>query len=253
MENKKVGILGYGEIGKAIAAFYEDPFIHDPYIPNMETKKMYEISDGVKLDYLHVCIPYIDEMTFCDAVKNAIARWGEGAIVFIHSTVPVGTTEIIGEYHKFVVHTPVRGVHPNLVEGIKTFTKYIGADFSGSGRVAGEHFAELGIPFTIVYKSRTTELLKLLDTTYYGLAIAYHAYAEKLCRRENVPFDVVMTDANNTYNQGYVKLDMSNVVRPVLYAPEDGKIGGHCVIQNADKLLEQYGDDPILQAILRHK
>lgn len=98
----------------------------------------------------------------------------------------------------------------------------------------------------------TTELLKLLDTTYYGLAIAFHGYAEKLCERNHLDFNLVMTMANQSYNEGYQKLGKSNVVRPVLSAPGE-KIGGHCVIPNAEILLEQFGSDPILQAILKYK
>lgn len=241
---KKIGILGYGEVGKAIASFYEDPFIQD-----LETMKF---PSQIQFDILHICIPYFG-LQFEIDVKFAIEKWAQGALVFIHSTVPVGTTEKIGEYHRMVVHSPVRGVHPNLAQGLKTFPKYVGADFAGSGRLAGEHLQEIGIDPVILFKSKTSELLKLLDTTYYGLAIAFHDYAAKLCEKEGVNFDMVMTEANRSYNKGYSKLGKSNVMRPILFAPEGSKIGGHCVIPNAELLLQQFGDDPILQTILRHK
>lgn len=240
----RVGVLGYGEVGSAIAAFYDDPAIHD-------ITKGSQFPDNLQLDILHVCIPY--SPGFHDVVKTAIAKWAEGGLVIIHSTVPVGTTEKIAEYHKMVVHSPVRGVHPKLKEGIETFIKFIGADFAGAGRLASEHFNTIGIQAFVMHKSKTTEMLKLLDTTYYGLAIAYHAYAAKLCEKEGLNFDMVMTLANDSYNEGYTKLGKTNVIRPVLHAPDGGKIGGHCVIPNAALLREQFGDDLILQSILRHK
>jgi hypothetical protein len=43
-----------------------------------------------------------------------------------------------------VVHSPVRGVHPYLYEGIKTFVKYIGADNKEAGNMADTHLKGLG-------------------------------------------------------------------------------------------------------------
>lgn len=242
-QDKKIGILGMGEIGKAIARFYPVHFEKDLDRNEFENQS---------LDFLHVCIPG-NLPNFVDLVLENIKAYAHGAIVIIHSTVPVGTTKKISDVHKFTVHSPCRGVHPNLYEGIQTFVKYVGADDAGTGRLVAEHFEKLGIKTSVVYKSETTELLKLLDTTYYGLAIAFHSYAQKLCDQQGVNFDVVMTDANGSYNQGYWQLEKRNVIRPVLYPPKDDKIGGHCVVPNAKLLKEQFGDDPLLDSILRHE
>ena len=45
---------------------------------------------------------------------------------------------------------------------------------------------------------------------------------------------------------------MENVVRPVLYPPKDGKIGGHCVIPNAE-LCKKFFDSTVLDYILELK
>lgn len=244
--DKKIGIMGFGEVGKAIASFYEDPFILDPH------EDLF-ISEGVELDVLHVCIPCSSQIDFIGAVTAAIEAHAKGAVIFIHTTVPVGTTAFIGKTYPHIVHSPIRGIHPTLAAGIRTFPMYLGADFAGAGRLAAEHLEQIGITPVVLFKSATTELLKLLDTTYYGLCIAFHAYAEKLCEQEEVNFDMVMTEANKSYNEGYAVLGKPNVIRPVLFAPEGGKIGGHCVIPNAEILRNAFGDDPILQTILRHK
>lgn len=189
-----------------------------------------------------------------DIVANAIGEVGTNAVVIIHSTVPVGTTEKIAKVHPFVVHSPVRGVHPNLYEGLKTFVKYVGGEHSGAVRLAVEELQALGMPCQAVLKSRTTELLKLLDTTYYGVVIAFHEYAFRLCAKEGLKFDAVMAEANNSYNAGYMALGKPNVIRPILSAPSEmskGKIGGHCVVQNARILAQQFGDPlHLLEAIL---
>jgi len=54
----KIGILGYGEIGKAIARFYKNPVIKDLNRDN-----------GLnEVDVLHICIPYNDR--FVGIVKK---------------------------------------------------------------------------------------------------------------------------------------------------------------------------------------
>lgn len=246
----KIGILGYGEVGRAMASFYEKPYVRD-----LERDDFAGLmATGRVLDVLHVCLPHSPgfDAIVGDAIRNSCPQ----GVVIIHSTVPVGTTQRIREQVGVdaigLVHSPVRGVHPELALGIKTFIKYIGSDSPTAGEYASAHLESLGIRTMVLYKSRTSELLKLLDTTYYGIAIAFHAYAHGLCEKEEVNFDMVMSDANETYNEGYKALRKDNVVRPVLTAPR-GQIGGHCIIPNAELLKKEYGDDPILKAILRHK
>ena len=225
----KIGIVGHGHVGQAVAKLYSETdttktwfsfdkiLIYDPYQGMMD-----DISD---VDILNVCIPYTKD--FVSVVSDLpTANW----YTVIHSTVPVGTTEKFG--HKFL-HSPVRGVHPNLYEGLKTFVKFIGGDEQLAQAYSG-HLKTLGIETHICKDAKTTELSKLADTTYYGLCIAFTSDMKKLCDEYDLDFMEVMTKYNNTYNEGYKKLGKPNVVRPVLY-PTD-KIGGHCIIPNA-KLL----------------
>ncbi|MDO8470740.1 MAG: hypothetical protein Q7S63_02065 [bacterium] len=223
MKTANVGILGYGEVGQAIAKFYSNPKIKD-----------LKRDDGLKgVEILHVCIPW--SRNFLPIVKKAI-RDIRPKLVIVHSTVPPGTTKKLG---KNAVHSPIRGVHPNLFLGIKTFVKYIGADDKKAGKQAEAHLRSLGMKTKLVFPSSATEIGKLLDTTYYGLCIAWHGEMKKICDKLGVDFEDAVVDFNTTYNQGYVTLGKPNVVRPVLYAPE-GFIGGHCVIPNAEILSSQY-------------
>lgn len=214
-----VGILGYGEVGQAIAEFYSKPKIRD--LDKNDNLK------GIKV--FHVCIPY--DKNFVKTVKNEIRKI-KPRLTIIHSTVAPGTTKKIGGA---VVHSPIRGTHPQLYKGIKTFVKYIGADDKRIGKEAKKHLESLGLKVKVFYPSTTTELGKLLDTTYYGVCIAWHGEMKKMCDKFGVNFDEVVTDFNTTYNEGYTKLGEKNVVRPVLYPPEEG-IGGHCIIPNTEIL-----------------
>jgi UDP-N-acetyl-D-mannosaminuronate dehydrogenase len=229
-----IGILGFGEIGKAIAEFYENPKIKD-----------LNRDDGLEgVEVLHVCIPWSND--FVKTVKNQIKKI-QPKLTIIHSTVVPGTTKKIGGS---VVHSPVRGVHPDLFKGIKTFVKYIGADNKAAAELAEVHLGSLGVKTKTFFPAATTELGKLLDTSYYGVCIAWHGEMAKLCNKFGVDFKKAVADFNQTYNSGYEKLGMKNVVRPVLYAPQNG-IGGHCVIPNA-KILANFGKSKALDLILEY-
>jgi hypothetical protein len=227
-----VGILGYGEIGKAVAKFYKNPKIKD-----------LNRDDGLEgVEVLHVCIPYNDK--FVGIVKKEIGQI-HPKLTIIHSTIAPGTAKKIGG---MVVHSPVRGVHPYLHEGIKTFVKYIGADDKKAGSMAQKHLQGLGIKTKVFSPSTVTELGKILDTTYYGVCIAWHKEMKKICDILGADFQATVTDFNKTYNEGYSKLGKHNVVRPVLFV-DDKPIGGHCVVPNT-RILKKYYKSKAFDLIL---
>jgi len=232
---KNIGILGYGEVGKAIAKLYKNPIIKD-----------LKRDDGLEnIEVLNVCIPYNDN--FIATVKKEI-KIIKPKLTIIHSTVAPGTTKKIG---KIVVHSPVRGVHPNLYKGVKTFVKYIGADNKKAGQMAKKHLESLGIKTKVFYPSITTEIGKLFSTTYYGLCIAWHGEMKNICDKEGIDFGKAVRDFNETYNQGYEKLGKKNVIRPVLFPPDKG-IGGHCVVPNTE-ILKKYYKSQAFDLILKFK
>lgn len=231
----KVGILGYGEIGKAIAKFYHNPKIKD-----------LDRDDGLKgVEILHICIPWSNN--FVKIVKKEIKTIKQ-KLTIIHSTIAPGTTKELGG---MVVHSPVRGDHPQLYKGIKTFVKYIGTDNKKAGNLAKKHLEGLGIKTEVFTPSTTTELGKLFDTSYYGVCIAWHGEMEKICDKFGVNFENAVTDFNKTYNQGYKRLGKKNVIRPALYPPKNG-IGGHCVVPNAE-ILKKHHNSKALDIILEYK
>lgn len=142
------------------------------------------------------------------------------------------------------MHSPVRGTHPNLTDSLRRFEKYVGADSLEDGNAAVSELLSLGVPARLVPGSKTSELAKLLDTTYYGLCIAFHQYAATLCGREGINFDVAVTEFNQSYTAGYAE-EKPHVRRPVL-TPPGSEIGGHCVIPNARLLKQQYGEHYLL-------
>tara|TARA_R110000824_G_scaffold122565_1_gene279845 strand:+ start:679 stop:1419 length:741 start_codon:yes stop_codon:yes gene_type:complete len=245
---KKIGIVGYGEIGESLEKCYLGKNFN---ICIVDTGKNINQLKG-KVDILNIAIPFKDQQQFAKTVTQYIEKYSPD-LTIIHSTITPGTTKLIVDITKAkVVHSPVRGIHPNLYEGLKSFVKCIGGEDKEAIKLATEHYEELEIKYKVFKGSAATELAKILSTTYYGMCIAFHNDINRLCTQYNVSYDEVATQWNKTYNEGYKKLGMENVIRPVLYPPKNSKIGGHCVIPNAE-LCKEFFDSKVLDYILELK
>lgn len=239
-----VGILGVGEVGKAIYKLVTPK--HTVFVKDLDRNEF----NGETIDILHICIPYTDR--FNDIVIHTIHQM-KPSLVIIESTVAVGTTRKIFTASKVpIVHSPVRGTHPHLLQGIQTFVKFIGSMNKKTGEKASEYYRQLGVTTSIVSKPEDTELAKLLDTTYYAWAVVFCKAVHALCQKYGIDFETAYTAFNQTYNEGYTKLGRHDVVRPILKSIPGG-FGGHCLWENAVILHKTFRTDfeniltPILQ------
>jgi UDP-N-acetyl-D-mannosaminuronate dehydrogenase len=188
-------------------------------------------ADG-KFNFVHVAIPWSDE--FIKAVKEYKDQYlAEKGILIVHSTVPVGTCDHLG-----AVHSPVRGVHPDLEQGVKTFIKYFGGEDAVK---AAQPFIQCDVICHAVDSAKDTEALKLWSTTYYGWNIVFNKFVKDYCDEHDLDFDFVYQHGNLTYNAGYLQLKRGDVLRPVLKYMQ-GPIGGHCVIPNCELLGGEVAD-----------
>lgn len=212
--DKKSIIIGAGEVGSSLREVIGGD-LHDPQ------KELYAFG---YCDFLHICFPYHDN--FVNNVMDYQNKFSAG-LTIIHSTVPIGTSRKC-----CAIHSPIRGVHPHLAEGIRTFVKFFGGT---RAREAADYFEQFDIETITTENAEDTEAMKLWDTTQYGLMILINRHIKKWCDENKVDFNIVYTWANQTYNSGYNELGRPEVARPYLKYTE-GPIGGHCVRQNAHLL-----------------
>jgi hypothetical protein len=233
---KKHLVIGLGEVGSSLLQVLKKAYD----VEGLDSPKgIYPT--GEKFDIIHVCIPYYGD-GFVEAIKELLARYLQNyntinfPLTIIHSTVPVGTTQKFGPN---TVHSPIRGIHPHLVEGLLGFEKVFGGMRSLE---ASSYFSAepLNIRTSHVLDSRITEALKLWDTTQYGWQIILEKEMHNWCVEEfgdkaQEVMDVIYRKANKEYNRIYRDMGRPEVGRPYL-KHYHGPIGGHCVIPNA-KLL----------------
>lgn len=239
---EKVLIVGYGEIGQSIESLYSI-YDYDTYIIEKDTteEEFLELSNNVYYA-MHVCFPSEENN---DDFVNDVATYIDlfrPKVTIIHSTVPVGTTRDIYftcvlnfDYNPLIAHSPVIGVHPNLLESLQTFDKTVGAIDEHSLSVAASHLLDVGMMVVEFNSPEETELAKLMSTTYYGLNIRFMQAVHDQCEKLGLDFENVYTQWNENYNAGYEIMGMEHVMRPVLKYMGD-EIGGHCIIPNSQIL-----------------
>ena len=233
-------LVGCGEVGSAIKKIEEQA---------NNTVYVFEKGNHPKVndyEFCHICIPYSKQF---ERIVLEYMIINKPKYTIIHSTVPPGTTKNIENSTNMpIVHSFIRGVHPDLHNSIKTFVKYVGGEKKYVDKSI-KHLESIGIPCHSLSDAKTSEYAKLLSTTYYSLNIAYAKYCDNLCKKEGLKYEEVYTLPNITYNNGYKKLGKKHVIRPVLYPPKDG-IGGHCCIENAI-VLHKLNNDKLIKNILK--
>jgi len=106
-----------------------------------------------------------------------------------------------------------------------------------------KYYTEIGITSEYIGRFENSELLKLISTTYYGWNILFAKLVRRIISNYgnelnmDMAFDDIYTKPNQSYNDGYQKMGLPQYVRPTL-VPPDGIIGGHCVTQNFELLID---------------
>lgn len=223
IQNVVAIVVGMGEIGKALAEYLS--ITHQVITRDIASNKEYDniLSEKKQREtVLHICIPFKNNFDFCESVKKYQQEL-RPIVTIIHSTVPVGTSRLLG-----AVHSPVSGRHPFIEESLNEFTKFVGGDETG---FATEYLRKSGFRVYATDRPESTELLKLDCTTWFGVAVEKTRETYELCKKYNVPFEL-FTIWTADHNRAVTALGQEESVRPNL-VNVPGVIGGHCVLPNA--------------------
>jgi hypothetical protein len=227
-------LLGFGEVGQALYKTFK-PY-HD--IDVLDKDGWVFSPSLISYTILMVAIPCHDTDKFVTIVSDTIKKYGiKHTIIF--SSIPIGTTSKIPNS----VHSPVEGRHSNLAHSMIVFKRFVGGKRT---RSLYRFFKQAGFNVEWVKKPEWTEAIKLMSTTNYGINIEYGRFMDSLCKTLDIPWELVK-QYNESYNRLYAILGENGIKRYILNPPK-GKIGGHCVRQNAE-LLRMIKDSPFLDCI----
>lgn len=221
-------VIGLGEIGLPLRDILARVY------PTVGRDIEPMIVDG-DINVLHICYPY-QIADFAGSTTKYIDEYQPNLTV-IHSTVVPGTTRrIAGESTKAsVAYSPVRGKHSRMKEDLLKFSKFVAGVDPTSAQEASNHLKRAGFKVKLTSDCEALEMGKLVETTYFGLLVAWAQEVERSCKLLGVEYDEVLACSEE------VEYLPSVIFRP-------GYIGGHCIIPNT-YLLEEVRNSPFLDLI----
>ena len=100
---KKVAIVGYGWVGKAMKKLFPDAYVYDPLIPDSTKEKVNEC------DIAFVCVPTPNRKdgSLNISIVKKVVKWCKCPLIVIRSTVSPGTCRYLEhKYNKRIVMQP---------------------------------------------------------------------------------------------------------------------------------------------------
>jgi UDP-N-acetyl-D-mannosaminuronate dehydrogenase len=213
--NKVDLVVGLGEIGKPLKEVLGEVY---PVIG----RDIDPVEITGRIGVLHICYTY-QISDFVETTASYIREY-EPELTIIHSTLVPGTMrKIFDRVGGLVAYSPIRGKHTRMRQELMTYTKFIAGATPEAGQRAGEYLKGAGFKVRQVSTCESLELAKIVETTYFGLLIAWAQEVERYC---------VALGAN--YDEAMMLTDEVNYLPSVIFQP--GFIGGHCVMPNIQLL-----------------
>jgi len=129
-----------------------------------------------------------------------------------------------------ICHSPVKG---RTADGMKRcllwYTKFIGGVKREFAEMAARYYESLGFKTYICDSPLETEFAKIINTTYYGILIAWFQEIYRICKQFNLNYKQIIEFIKRTEEGGHP--------RPVMIP---NYIGGKCVIPNAHLLYRKF-------------
>ena len=251
----KVGIIGYGYVGKAMSKFFEgyyDTFIYDPPLNQPATKDQIN-----QCDISFVCVPTPrDEDGSCDtSIVEDTLGWLSTDITVIKSTVAVGTTEkLIKKYGEHIIFSPEYIGESSYWTPYKFHTDMKETPFYifGGNKEVCSKVVDIFLPVTgpckkySITDSTSAEMAKYLENSFYATKVAFCNEAYDICDALDVDW--------NTVRELWLLDPRLNEMHTAVFKHSRG-FGGKCLPKDTNalvKIAEDAGKDPeLLKGVLK--
>ncbi|HUC59358.1 MAG TPA: hypothetical protein VMA95_18290 [Streptosporangiaceae bacterium] len=220
-------VVGLGEVGGPLLAVLRRA--------HQAAGRDVEDQDFDDVEILHVCFPF--GANFAELVSKYVTRY-EPQVVVVHSTVLPGTTREVQELAGVpAVYSPVRGKHTRMTGELLRYRKFVAGTSTEAVELVERHLGAAGMSTARMSSFETLELAKLLETTYFGVLLAWAQEMDRFTSAVGADY----WEAGRFFEEiGFLP--------PAGFEP--GYIGGHCIMPNID-LLAKLRDSVLLDAV-RH-
>lgn len=178
---KKIGIIGYGYVGRAMRRLFETHF--EIFLYDIETHPVKQNVEG--MDLIVICVPTpCSADGSCDtSIVSEVVSWVDAPLILIKSTVPPGTTdELSKKYNKQLHFSPEYiGEPSNFVPPWK-YPDPVTAAWHSFVIVGGPRASEVLDYFATVMatsahyvscSNKEAELAKYMENAYFALKVAF--------------------------------------------------------------------------------
>ena len=187
---KKVGIIGYGWVGKAMHRLFPDALLYDPYLAHTEKQE-----DINTCDIAFICVPTpnLENGKLDISLVEESVKWCTAPLIVIRSTVNPGDTDKLAtKYSKRIIMQPEylgeTPAHPMLDMKTRPFL------IIGGHR---ENIRELIDLYTQVYNANVTitqvtakeaELIKLSENRAIAFKVAQCQELYDVCSEAGIDY-----------------------------------------------------------------
>lgn len=196
MKSVKIGIIGGGFVGSAVARYFDkkggEIKIFDKY------KESDDIGDVLKQDYIFIAVPTpfngkIDLSMMDEAMANA-AKAEKGKVLIIKSTIIPGTTEKYQKQypHLKLVFNPEFLTEETADQDFGFPDRQIVGYTRESYDVAGDVMAILPLaPFCRIVPATAAEMIKYFGNNWFAVKVAYANQMYDVCEKMGIDYDIV--------------------------------------------------------------
>jgi len=198
--NNKIGIVGYGYVGRAMHHFFRDHYevaLHDPNV-SVETS----LDDVNECDIAFVCVPTpMGRDRSCDtSIVEEVIESLETDLIVIKSTVAVGTTDKLKEkYSKRIVFSPEYCGESSYWSPYSFHTKIVDTPFftfGGDPEDTSEcidYYLPVAGPTKTYHQttSQAAEMAKYMENAFYAAKIAFCNEMYSICESVGVDWNAV--------------------------------------------------------------
>jgi UDP-N-acetyl-D-mannosaminuronate dehydrogenase len=221
MSEPIVVVIGLGEIGKPLFERIQAAF------PSAKGVDLQPVELRERVGIMHVCYPFTPDGPFVDTTVAYAAKYRPEVIV-VNSTVVPGTTREINERTGVsTAYSPIRGKHTKMAADLAHYKKFVAATDPATLERTVAHFAVAGLATGTMGTPEALELAKLLETTYFGLLIAFAQEMDRFARASGASYE-----------------DIPRFFEEISYLPQHAffpvYIGGHCVMPNIGLLKTRF-------------
>ncbi len=246
MKTTKIGIIGYGYVGKAMAKLFEknyEVYIYDVVsgiVPDSSRQHIATREDINKCDLGVICVPTPrGEDGSCDtSYVEKVLGWLNTPHTLLKSTVSVGTTDRLSkEWKKPIVFSPEYcgestywtpyAFHTDIKE---TPFFIFGGDRDECSQMINFFMPVTGPTKTYrITDARTAEMVKYMENTFYATKIAYCYEIDQVCRKMGVDY--------NEARDLWLLDPRINPMHTAVFDTNDRPFGGKCLPKDLSALV----------------